>query len=337
MLCLGIESSCDESAAAVVNDERKILSNIVLSQIKEHEAFKGVVPEIASRAHLNYVESAIKRAVQTANTSLDNISCIAATCGPGLIGGLIVGTMFAKSIAASLKKPFIAVNHLEAHALTARLTDGVEFPYLLLLISGGHCEFLIAKNVGSYELLGKTKDDAAGEAFDKVAKMLNLEYPGGPAIEKAAKNGDKDKYILPMPMCDRDGCDLSFAGLKTAVRNIIQNNTSNNNIEFAHDLSASFQHTVLKILQYKINKAIIEYEKQYSSKQIVISGGVAANHYLISNLRSLVEEKGYKLIAPPSSLCTDNAAMVAWTGIEKFTRGQTEPLNYCPKARWSIY
>ncbi|NDB81955.1 MAG: tRNA (adenosine(37)-N6)-threonylcarbamoyltransferase complex transferase subunit TsaD [Alphaproteobacteria bacterium] len=336
MIVLGIESSCDDSAAAIVTNKREILSNIILSQHKEHALYKGVVPEIASRAHLNYVEEAIRLCLKEANLKLSDISCIAATTGPGLIGGLIVGTMFGKAIAAASKKPFIEVNHLEAHALTARLSNNVEFPYLLLLLSGGHCQFLVAKGVGNCELLSQTRDDAAGEAFDKVAKMLGLHYPGGPIIETLAKEGDSNRFLLPMPMCGKGELDLSFAGLKTAVRVII-NGTSSISDQFIRDMCASFQHTILKILSYKMVQAIELYQKKAQNKKIIISGGVAANQYLISNLQNLARQKGYELIAPPPQLCTDNAAMVAWTGVEKYTLGRQSSLNTCPKARWSIY
>ncbi|MDX1923790.1 MAG: tRNA (adenosine(37)-N6)-threonylcarbamoyltransferase complex transferase subunit TsaD [Rickettsiaceae bacterium] len=336
-LILGIESSCDDTAAAIVTSDRKILSNIVLSQVKEHMPYKGVVPEIASRAHMNYLEYAIKEALRVADVSMEEIDAIAATGGPGLIGGVIVGTMFGKALASCTGKAFIAVNHLEAHALTARLTHNIEFPYLLLLISGGHCQFLIAKNVGDFQLLGQTMDDALGEAFDKVAKMLELDYPGGPIIEKLASTGDPNKYKLPMPMCDREACDMSFSGLKTAVRILIQKQSELQDENFLENLSASFQFTVLKILEYKILRAVHEYEKNFSNKKLVISGGVAANQYLMNSLKTTLKKRNYELISPPINLCTDNASMVAWAGMEKFTRGEFTPLNFCPKARWPIY
>ncbi len=336
ILALGIESSCDDTAAAIVSSDKKILSNIVLSQTNEHLKYKGVVPEIASRAHMNYLEFAIKEALRVANVELKDIDCIAATGGPGLIGGVIVGTMFGKSIASVTKKPFIAVNHLQGHALTARLTSELEFPYLLLLLSGGHCQFLATFGVSDYKLIGQSLDDALGEAFDKVAKMLGLDYPGGPIVEKLALRGDEKKYILPKPMCDRPGCDLSFSGLKTSVRNLIQNSNDNSQ-QFISDLCASFQYTIYKILEYKIKEAIKIYEQIARSKKIVISGGVAANQYLISKIRYLVQSYDYELISPPIHLCTDNAAMIAWAGIEQYKLGNTTTLDFCPKARWPLY
>ncbi|MDX1916975.1 MAG: tRNA (adenosine(37)-N6)-threonylcarbamoyltransferase complex transferase subunit TsaD [Rickettsiaceae bacterium] len=336
MIVLGIESSCDDSAASVVTSKKEILSNIILSQHKEHALYKGVVPEIASRAHLDYLETAIKLALKEANIELNDLSCIAATTGPGLIGGLIVGTMFGKAIASCSGKPFVAVNHLEAHTLTARLTNNIEFPYLMLLLSGGHCQFLIVHNLGNYELIGQTRDDAAGEAFDKLAKMLGLPFPGGPFVEEMASKGDPYKFPLPMPLCAPSELDLSFSGLKTAARIIIQNQQQISE-EFTRDMCASFQYTILKILSYKISQAVKLYEHKSSKKQIVISGGVAANQYIISNLKLLAYEKGYELIAPPPQLCTDNAAMIAWTGIELFSKGYKSSLNEYPKARWSIF
>lgn len=334
IISLGIESSCDDTAAAIVTSEKEILSNIVLSQISEHQIYKGVVPEIASRSHLNYMEFAISQAVKEAGINLNDISCIAATGGPGLIGGVIVGTMFGKALSSCLQKPYIAVNHLEGHALTCRLTDKIEFPYLLLLISGGHCQFLCVHDVGKYKLLGQTQDDSAGEAFDKVAKMLDLDYPGGPIIEKLAQEGDENRFSLPLPMCDRAGCDMSFSGLKTAVRLLIQNNKIDEQTQ--KDICASFQKTVHKILEYKINQAILEYEKICQNRVFVISGGVAANQYLKTRIESFLNKKNYALFTPPIKLCTDNAAMISWAGIERYQRNLFNDLNFCPKARWPL-
>lgn len=336
VIALGIESSCDDTAASVVTSDKIILSNIILSQTKEHSAYKGVVPEIASRAHMNYLEFAITEALKVANVTLEDIDCIAATGGPGLIGGVIVGTMFGKAIASVTKKPFIAVNHLEGHALTARLTSDLEFPYLLALLSGGHCQFLVALGVGEYVLLGQTLDDSLGEAFDKVAKMLGLDYPGGPIVESLAKQGDHLRHKFPRALCDRQGCDFSFSGLKTSVRQLIQNNEDNSG-GFVADVCASFQYTCLKILEYKIKEAIKLYEQIAKSKKLVIAGGVAANQYLISNIRNLLADLDYELVSPPINLCTDNAAMIAWAGIERFRRGETTSLDFCPKARWNLF
>jgi N6-L-threonylcarbamoyladenine synthase len=335
IISLGIESSCDDTAASIVTSDKEILSNIVLSQIAEHQIYKGVVPEIASRSHMNYLEYAITEAIKESGISLEDISCISATGGPGLIGGVIVGTMFAKAISSVLKKPYIAVNHLEGHALTCRLTSEIEFPYLLLLISGGHCQFLGVKGVGDYILLGQTQDDSAGEAFDKVAKMLGLDYPGGPIIERLAKDGDENRFIFPMPMCDRVGCDMSFSGLKTAVRLLIEKEEIND--QTVKDVCASFQKTVYQILQYKIDEAIKEYEKYCQNSVLVIAGGVASNQYLINKIKSSLSLKNYSVNSPPLKLCTDNAAMIAWAGIERYKNNMLDNLSFCPKARWSLY
>jgi len=334
---LGIESSCDDTAASIVSSNKEILSNVVLSQTKEHLPYKGVVPEIASRAHMNYLDFAIKQALKDANFSLDDIDCIAATGGPGLIGGVIVGTMYAKALASALSKKYIAVNHLEGHALTARLTNNVEYPYLLLLVSGGHCQFLAILGLGNYVLLGQTQDDALGEAFDKVAKMLGLDYPGGPIIEERAKNGDKLRFKLPKSMCDREGCDLSFSGLKTSVRLLIEKEQKPVSESFINDICASFQHTSTEILKYKISEAIKLYEKLADSKTVVISGGVAANRHIFSELQEFLGSRNYALFSPPINLCTDNAAMIAWAGAERFKAGLFSSLNFCPRPRWPLY
>ncbi|MDX2050267.1 MAG: tRNA (adenosine(37)-N6)-threonylcarbamoyltransferase complex transferase subunit TsaD [Rickettsiaceae bacterium] len=335
MLALGIESSCDDSAAAIVGFDKKIHANIVLSQVKEHMPYRGVVPEIASRAHMNYLDFAVKRALLEANIKLSDISCVAATGGPGLIGGVIVGTMYGKTISSVIKKPYIAVNHLEGHALTIRLCSDISFPYLLLLISGGHCQFVIVNNVRQYSIIGQTLDDAVGEAFDKVAKMLGLTYPGGPLVEEYAKKGDHKKFKLPLPLCDRAGADMSFSGLKTSVRNIIE---AEKDIcdQFIADICASFQDTIYKVLEFKIQEAMRIYEQKNAKKNIVIAGGVAANKYLSVGLANFVKTRGYKLHFPPGNLCTDNAAMIAWAGIENMKQGFKTNLNFCPMARWPL-
>ncbi len=333
---LGIESSCDDTAASIVSSDREILSNIVLSQTKEHLPYKGVVPEIASRAHMNYLDFAIRQALLEAKLSLDEISCIAATGGPGLIGGVIVGTMYGKAIASVTKKPYIAINHLEGHALTSRLVDGTEYPYLLLLVSGGHCQFLAILGLGKYVLLGQTLDDAVGEAFDKVAKMLGFDYPGGPLVEEFAKNGDHRRFKFPKSMCDRPGCDMSFSGLKTAVRTSLIKDVKLLDQQIINDICASFQYTIGEILKHKLSEAIKLYEKLAKEKTIVISGGVAANQYLITTLRDSSASRGYELLSPPINLCTDNAAMIAWAGMERFLTNQLTHLDFCPKARWSL-
>lgn len=332
---LGLESSCDDSGAAIVSSDHHILANIIISQNNAHQAFNGVVPEIAARYHLQNLEYAIRQALQEAKMELNNVDAIAATTGPGLIGGVIVGTMFGKTIATVLNKPFIAVNHLEGHALTARLTDSVPYPYLLLLISGGHCQFVAVKSLGDYLILGQTLDDAAGEAFDKVAKMLGLPFPGGPEIEKKAKFGDRKKYTLPKPICNQPDCNMSFSGLKTAVRNLITE-LGKLNEQKINDIAASFEYTVGEVLTTKIVQAIKKYEKICAGKTIVVAGGVAANLYLKNALTDKAKKFGYQLIAPPVKLCTDNAAMIAWAGIERFQAGLTNGINTAPRARWSL-
>lgn len=340
---LGIETSCDDTSAAVVTQDRVVLSNIVLSQTKEHAPYSGVVPEIASRAHMNYLEFAVKKALDDAGITLNDLTAIAATGGPGLIGGVIVGSTYAKALASVSCKSYIPINHLEGHALTVRLTHNIEFPYLLLLISGGHCQFLCIESFGSYYRLGQTLDDSIGEAFDKVAKMLKLGYPGGPIVEKLAKEGDMHSYKLPLSMCDRSGCDMSFSGLKTAVRLLIEKNDA----VIASDICASFQYTVGRILSLRAKNAIKMYEEHLQHKGIslgkrfVISGGVAANKYLFEILDNMLSSCGYDTYAPPLDLCTDNAAMIAWVAHELYGH-QTAAnlchsfLDFCPKARWPI-
>ena len=333
---LALETSCDDTAAAIVTTQRKILSNIVLSQVKEHSKYMGVVPEVASRAHMNYLEQAIQRALAEAGMSLEEVDAIAATGGPGLIGGLIVGTMYAKAIAATTGKPYFAINHLEGHALTVRLTDGVEFPFLLLLVSGGHCQFVAVHGLGSYKVLGRTLDDAAGEAFDKVAKMLELGYPGGPLVEAQATQGDPTRYTLPLSMGDHAGCDMSFSGLKTAVLTLL---TRHNSAIDIPDLCASFQHTVARILLNRLKNAIGIYEGLVGvgAKRFVIAGGVSANQHIRQVLESHLGSVGYNLFAPPLSLCTDNAAMIAWCCCERLlVGGQPQNLKFAPRSRWPM-
>ncbi|PCJ22929.1 MAG: tRNA (adenosine(37)-N6)-threonylcarbamoyltransferase complex transferase subunit TsaD [Rickettsiales bacterium] len=335
MKILGLESSCDDSAAAIIDSKLNILSNIVISQNQEHELFKGVVPEIAARSHLANLETALQRSLTEASLTLGDIDVIAATAGPGLIGGVIVGSMYGKALASVLNKPFIAVNHLEGHALTARLTDKIEFPYLLLLASGGHCQFVAVMGMGKYKILGQTLDDAIGEAFDKVAKMMDLGFPGGPAVEKMAKDGDSARFDFPRPLFSRQNCDMSFSGLKTAVRLQIEKLLPLKKQDI-HDIAASFQQTVCDIITRKTEYAIREYEKLCTSKQIVISGGVAANNNIRSALTELSASLGYNFVAPPTKLCTDNAAMIAFTGLERFKAGTINGMDFKPRARWSL-
>jgi len=327
MKILGIETSCDETSAAVVTGEREILSNIVRSQVKEHSVYGGVVPEIASRAHIEFLDGIILRALSEAKLRLDEIDGIAVTAGPGLIGGLIVGVMEAKALASALGKPFIAVNHLEGHALTARLTDDVAFPYLLLLVSGGHCQILHVGGVGKYELLGETLDDAVGESFDKLAKMLGLGIPGGPQVEKMARGGNAQAFDLPNPLQGRKGCDFSFSGLKTAVKKIVDEGKHT-----PSDICATFQHKIREILLERLRNAL----EISPAQRVVIAGGVAANLYLREGFQALAAEKNIRISCPPVALCTDNAAMIAWAGVEKLRLGQADGLDFKPRARWPL-
>jgi N6-L-threonylcarbamoyladenine synthase len=337
MIVLGIETSCDETAAAIVDDGRAIRANIVLSQLAEHEPYGGVVPEIAARAHLDHVERVTGEALRTAGLALADVDAVAATAGPGLIGGVIVGATFAKSLAMAAGKPFLAINHLEGHALTCRLTDAVAFPYLLLLVSGGHCQLLGVESVGRYVRLGATIDDAAGEAFDKVAKLLGLGFPGGPAVERAAERGDSQRFALPRPMLGRAGADFSFSGLKTAIRQVAQKLPPG---DFAArdlaDLAASFQAAVGDVLVDRSRNAMRAFRRERQEARFVAAGGVAANLYLRRRLAELCAEEGFQLAVPPPLLCTDNAAMIAWAGVERLTLGEQDGLDAPARPRWPL-
>lgn len=343
MFVLGIESSCDETAAAVVTETKELLSNVVFSQ-QEHKAFGGVVPEIAARAHLEQVDGILMQAMNEAGISFQDLSAVAAASGPGLIGGVIVGVMTAKAIAAVHHIPFIAVNHLEAHALTVRLTDDVPFPYLLLLASGGHCQILAVEGIGKFKKLGATIDDAAGEAFDKTAKMMGLGYPGGPKIEHYALSGDPKRFPLPRPMKGKPGCDLSFSGLKTAVRHTIESFSPEGRLETAvlseqdkADLAAGFQAAVLDSLLSRLKNAVRFFKEHYpEGTHLVVAGGVAANTALRQAMKELAEKKQMTFAAPPLNLCTDNGAMIAWAGMERFKLGMTDPLDFSPRPRWPL-
>lgn len=336
MLVLGIESSCDETGAAVVGGGREILSNVVLSQDDKHLPYGGVVPEIAARAHIDRMDEVIARALEQAGVGWDAIDAVAATTGPGLIGGVIVGAMTGKTLASVLKKPFIAVNHLEGHALTARLSDNVEFPYLLLLASGGHCQILVVEGVGKYKRLGGTLDDAMGEAFDKTAKLLGLGFPGGPRVEAQAKHGNPLRFELPVPLKGRPGCDFSFSGLKNAVRLVAQSVAVDNAIapQDVADICASFQHAVGEAVQDRMRNALAAYDGE--ARKLVVAGGVAANQHLRNTLTKVAGEFGFTLVAPPLKLCTDNAAMIAWAGVERLKLGLSDPLDTEPRARWPL-
>ncbi len=333
MRVLGIETSCDETAAAIVDDEGRIHANIVHTQLVEHAPFGGVVPEIAARAHLARIDGVIRAALDGSGFTLSALDAIAATAGPGLIGGVMVGMTTGKALALASNKPFVAVNHLEAHALTARLGAEVPFPYLLLLISGGHCQLLIVEGVGAYRRLGTTIDDAVGEAFDKVAKLLRLGYPGGPAVEAAARSGDPGRFSLPRPMLGRPGCDFSFSGLKTAVRLAAEAAGSSD----VADLAASFQWAVAETLADRTrHAAAIFLDRHPEGRYCVVAGGVAANGAIRAALAATAERAGLELVAPPAALCTDNGAMVAWAGLERFRLGLVDDLDFPARPRWPL-
>ena len=336
---LGIETSCDETAAAIVKNNSdgtgEILSNIVSSQVEEHREFGGIVPELAARAHVEKIEFIVQKAIEESNLDLENLDGIAATAGPGLIVCLTVGLNTGKAIAGSLKKPFIAVNHLEGHALSPKINNKIEFPYLLLLISGGHTQFLEVNGVNNYKRLGTTIDDALGEAFDKTAKLLGIEFPGGPKIEEWAKKGDGGYFKLPKPILKKGGCNLSFAGLKTAV---LRTSKKLKNEKEKYHLAASFQKTINEILYEKTKIAMEEFSKNKKNKQntFVIAGGVAANLSIRENLSKLAKEKNFTSIFPPINLCSDNAAMIAWAGIERYKINLIDNLEFPSKARWPL-
>ncbi|WP_035725153.1 tRNA (adenosine(37)-N6)-threonylcarbamoyltransferase complex transferase subunit TsaD [Fodinicurvata fenggangensis] len=336
MLVLGIETSCDETAAAVVRDDRTIVAHKVLSQITEHQAFGGVVPEIAARSHLEHLDRLIAATMDEAELTFRDLDGVAATSGPGLIGGVLVGVMTAKALAAVNDLPFLAVNHLEGHALTVRLSDDVDFPYLLLLVSGGHCQLLAVDGVGRYQRYGGTVDDAAGEAFDKSAKLLDLGYPGGPALEQAAKQGDAGRFALPRPMKGRPGCDFSFSGLKTAVRQALSE-IEVPSLQDRRDLAASFQAAVADILEDRCRNALARFRAERGQPgPLVVAGGVAANAALRARLDRLAGEVDTRLVAPPLKLCTDNAAMIAWAGLERLRLGDSAPLDFPARPRWPL-
>lgn len=334
MKVLGIETSCDETAIAVVDQHRNILLNEIYSQIKIHAQYGGVIPELAARKHIEILPKLLENAINNSKLNLNNIDAIAVTAGPGLIGGVIVGVMVAKGIASALSKPCIPVNHLEGHALTARLTDPtLEFPYLLLLVSGGHCQIIYVRGVGNYNILGSTRDDAVGEAFDKVAKMLSLGYPGGPAVEKLALKGDPSSYNFPKAFLKEKHCNMSFSGIKTAVsRQIAKEDELNEEIKA--NICASFQEAIAITLADRLEIAINSYNEHFDS--VVIAGGVAANRYIASKLSRLCARYNKKLIVPPIGLCTDNGAMIAWAGIERLEINNRWSLNFAPKSRWSL-
>ena len=341
MIVLGIETSCDESAAAVVrrnNDGRgEILANIVKSQTEDHELFGGVVPEIAARAHIAILDRIIEKAMSNASVTYDDLAGIAVTSGPGLIGGLLIGLTMAKGLCIASSKPLLAINHLEGHALTVRLTDNVEFPYLLLLVSGGHTQFISVNGVDKYERIGSTVDDALGEAFDKIAKLLGLSYPGGPAVEQCAKTGDPNRFAFPRPLLNSPTLDMSFAGLKTAVRVQTEKIMPVNDQDIA-DICSSFQEAIADILITRTKQAIKLFAKKYPNnpKVLVVAGGVASNLKIRERLYSVTATENAEFVAPPIHLCTDNGAMIAWAGAERLVLNLTNPLTVAPRPRWPL-
>jgi N6-L-threonylcarbamoyladenine synthase len=340
MRVLGIETTCDETAASVVglspSGAGDILSNEIMSQIAEHAAYGGVVPEIAARAHVEVLDRLVDRALKIAGVALKDLDGIAAAAGPGLIGGVIVGLTAGKALALATRKPFVAVNHLEAHALTARMTDGIDFPYLLLLVSGGHTQIISVRAVGDYRRLGTTIDDAIGEAFDKVAKMLGLPYPGGPQVEREALNGDPQRFAFPRPMLRRPGADFSLSGLKTAVRLEAERIAPLRPTDIA-DICASFQAAVVDVIIDRLRGGLRAFRSEDGHPTaLVVAGGVAANGAIRRALTRLAGEAGLHLVVPPVQLCTDNGAMIAWTGIERLRLGLTDDMTFAARPRWPL-
>ena len=339
---LGIETSCDETAASVVrrhSDGRgELLSNVVLSQLKDHAPFGGVVPEIAARVHVTHLDRLVSRAMAEANLSFKDLRGVAATAGPGLLGGLLVGLTAGKAISMAWDIPFLAINHLEGHALTPRLLADCPFPYLLLLISGGHTQFQLVEGVGRYKRLGTTIDDALGEAFDKVAKLLGLGYPGGPRVESYAKRGDHKRFDFPRPLKGRADCNFSFSGLKTAVREVVHGLGLLTEQDVA-DVCASFELAVAETLADRLKRAFQQFRDMHPDVEcptLVVAGGVAANQTLRAVFETVSSKHGFKLNVPPFNLCTDNAAMIAWAGAERLALGLSDTIDFAAKPRWPL-
>ena len=341
---LGIESSCDDTAAAVVRhmpgQPAQILASVVEGQVALHAAFGGVVPEIAARAHAERLDLCVEQALAKAGLGLRDLDGVAVTAGPGLIGGVLSGVMLAKGISAASGLPMVGVNHLAGHALTPRLTDGVAFPYLMLLVSGGHCQFLIAKDVDDFQRLGGTIDDAPGEAFDKTAKLLGLAQPGGPAVQAEAAQGDARRFAFPRPLLDRPGCDMSFSGLKTALlraRDAVIAEKGGLTVQDRRDLCAGFQAAVADVLAEKSRRALDAYLALAPTVPVLaVAGGVAANALIRERLMALCSQLGVRFLAPPLALCTDNAAMIAWAGIERFRAGARDDFSLVARPRWPL-
>ena len=338
MRVLGIETSCDETAAAVVTGQREILSSLISSQLEDHRAYGGVVPEIAARAHVEHLDALIARTVAEAGVDWRGLDSVAATAGPGLIGGVLVGLVTGKAIALAAGLPLVAVNHLEGHALSPRLSDDIEFPYLLLLVTGGHCQLVEVAALGTYRVLGTTVDDAIGEAFDKVARLIGFGYPGGPEVERAARGGDPRRFALPRPLAGREGCDFSFSGLKTAVRRIVEDLGGEGSVtpNDAADLAASFQAAAADVLIDRATNAMHWFADRHDARTLAVAGGVAANAALRAALDAAARREGFSLVAPPASLCSDNAAMIAWAGAERLAAGLIDGLDAPGRARWPL-
>ena len=347
VLCLGIESSCDETSAAIVDSDRNILAHIIYSQIPEHQKYGGVVPELAARAHILAIDDVVKQTLARAGKTINDIDVVAATAGPGLIGGVLVGWMAATGIAQATQKPLVAVNHLEGHALVPRLratladgTDapnGVDFPYLLMLASGGHCQILLVRGVGKYEMIGQTLDDSAGEAYDKVAKMLGLGYPGGPIVDQRARDGNPRAFAFPRPLCDKPGCDFSFSGIKTAARTFLGRVEGTLTDEYINDFCASFQASVVDCISNRITNAMRDNRvRDAGPKTLVVAGGVAKNSAIREALEKLAQKNNMTFAAPPMNLCTDNGAMIAWAGIENYRIGRVVREPIAPRPRWPL-
>ena len=340
MLVLGIETTCDETAASVVRRDEdgrgEILSNVVLSQTAEHQPYGGVVPEIAARAHVEVLDRIVAQAMNEANASFSMLDGVAAAAGPGLIGGVIVGLTTAKAIALVAEKPLVAVNHLEAHALTTRLTDNTAFPYCLFLASGGHTQIVAVLDVGRYVRIGTTVDDAIGEAFDKTAKLLGLAYPGGPEVEREAQRGEPERFILPRPMLGRMEADFSLSGLKTALRMEAEKVAPLSDQDVA-DLCAAFQQAVVDVVIDRLRAGLRIFREKFGGPTaLVVAGGVAVNQSIRRALNRVAVGEGTVLVAPPPELCTDNGAMIAWAGCERLVRGLTDTLEVSPRARWPL-
>ena len=346
-LCLGIESSCDETSAAVVDSDRNVLSHIIYSQIPEHQKYGGVVPELAARAHILAIDDVIAQTLARAGKTINDIDVVAATAGPGLIGGVLVGWMAATGIAQSAGKPLVAVNHLEGHALVPRLRatladgsnapGGVDFPYLLMLASGGHCQILLVRGVGQYEMIGQTLDDSAGEAYDKVAKMLGLGYPGGPVVDARAQSGNPQTFHFPRPLCDKPGCDFSFSGIKTAARTFLERVEGTLTDEYINDFCASFQAAVVDCIINRLKNAMRdERVRDAAPKTLVVAGGVAKNSAIRAAMEQLAHKNKMVFAAPPMNLCTDNGAMIAWAGLENYRIGNVIREPIAPRPRWPL-